>query len=711
MSNFLFCLFFIASFTNVVQAKEQNCIDCHSEQYSDWQQSDHYKAMSLANSKTVLGDFNNVTLSHFSQTAEFFTKNDDYFISLSNNNEKNTYKVAYTFGHYPLQQYLIETTAGRYQVFPYSWDSRPKELNGQRWFPNHPNEEIQSNDRLHWKQPLQNWNGMCADCHSDGLKRNYNEKLNTFNSTYDNVNVGCQSCHGKLSKNHGLPKATVKKEQKLPNNYWQLLPNRSVAKWKGKKRNNSFMNNCFSCHALRTPLTDGFDKNKHFLDQFSPTLLQAPFYHADGQIKHEVYIYGSFLQSKMYQAGVNCLDCHDAHTMKIKVKGNGLCLQCHSSQVYQQPAHLIHKTGSDGSLCVDCHMPNTRYMTVDDRRDHSLKIPRPELTIKYKTPNACNTCHQDKSPEWSLKQITAHYPRKNQLSENEKRYIELQAQQRLPLEQHKAIINDNTLTEIHRASAILLLPNSTERLSDEIIAPWVKSPLPLIRFATAQIGYLLTPKDRNKTYIKLLSDEFKAVRVQAAQHLLYLADTASAEFKLALGELMTANDITKWRGEGWLNESFIQLQLNQVQPSITSLKQAIKIEPYLESSYIALADIYRTLNEMDKEHSVLQKGIKANPKSGQLQYSYALSLIRALKHSKAIEFLEKAKNSSPNTMLFAYTYWLALDNLNNTQTALDLLMQELPNYGNDPQLIELGLFLAKKLNDDKSYQYLENLLP
>ncbi|OKY25206.1 multiheme c-type cytochrome [Thalassotalea sp. PP2-459] len=710
MFNFIYFLSFIIFFSVFAQATEQNCVDCHSEQYSGWQQSDHFKAMSLANSKTVLGDFNNAKLSHFSQTAEFFTKNDDYFISLSNKNEKNTFKVAYTFGHYPLQQYLIETTSGRYQVFPYSWDSRSKELNGQRWFPNHPNEEILSNDRLHWKQPLQNWNGMCADCHSDGLKRNYNEKLNIFNSTFDNVNIGCQSCHGKLSNNHGIQKVTVKKEQKLPNNYWQLLPNRSVAKWSGTKRNNNFMNNCFSCHALRTPLTDGFDQNKHFLDQFSPTLLQSPFYHADGQINHEVYVYGSFLQSKMYQAGVNCLDCHDAHTMKIKAKGNALCLQCHSTQVYQQPAHLIHKSDSAGSLCVNCHMPNNRYMTVDDRRDHSLKIPRPELTINYQTPNACNNCHQDKSPQWSLEQIKSHYPRKNKLSTNEKLYIKLQAHQRLSLAHHKAVINDNTLSEIHRASAILLLPNSTQSLHDETIAPWVNSPLPLIRFATAQIGYLLTPEDRKKTYIKLLSDEFKAVRVQAAQHLINLVEKNNAAFKLALSELMTTNDLAKWRGEGWLNESLIKLQLNQIKPAIISLKQAIKIEPYLESSYIALADIYRTLHEMNKEHSILQKGIKANPKSGQLHYNYALSLIRAFKHSRAIEFLEKAKSLSPNNILFAYTYWLALDNLNDTQKALNSLINELPHYKNDQQLITLGISLAQKINDEKSYKHLNNLL-
>ena len=135
------------------------------------------------------------------------------------------------------------------------------------------------------------------------------------------------------------------------------------------------MYNCFSCHALRAPLTDGIKANKPFLEQFTPQLPAAPNYYADGQIKEDVYFYGTFLQSKMYGKGVNCLDCHDKHTMKLKVEGNGLCLQCHGGEVYNVKEHYQHNEDSTGAQCVTFYMPENRYMGADDRRDHSFKIP------------------------------------------------------------------------------------------------------------------------------------------------------------------------------------------------------------------------------------------------------------------------------------------------------------------------------------------------
>ncbi len=227
----------------------------------------------------------------------------------------------------------METKAGGYQVLPFAWDSRVKDQGGQRWYHNYQNEEIKPADRLHWRQPLQNWNGMCADCHSDGLKRNYDLDKNQFSSTFTNINVGCLSCHGEMSETH-ISQQQTKQQTKQSSTVatkqgaWHRTAGQNTAKWQGEKRDNSFMDQCFTCHALRAPLTDGIDPKKPFLDQFSPQLIQAPNYHVGGQIKEEVYVYGSFLQSKMYANGVNCIDCHDQHTMKIKIPGNGLCLPC-----------------------------------------------------------------------------------------------------------------------------------------------------------------------------------------------------------------------------------------------------------------------------------------------------------------------------------------------------------------------------------------------
>ncbi|MDU0355951.1 cytochrome c3 family protein [Paraglaciecola aquimarina] len=388
------------------------------------------------------------------------------------------------------------------------------------------------------------------------------------------------------------------------------------------------MDNCFACHSLRTPLTDGITPNSAFLDQFSPSFLSQPMYHVDGQIKEEVYVYGSFLQSKMFHAGVNCIDCHNQHTMKIKVQGNGLCLQCHNAEVYQQPAHLNHPEDSAGGQCINCHMPEKTYMGVDARRDHSFRIPRPELTQAYQAPNTCNTCHQDKSASWAKNQITKLYGNNNPLSKTEADLIKLQHQFMLPLDQHLAIINDKNINEIYRASAIALLPNSAQELSDVQIKNWVNSSEPLIRLATAQVGFLLPIAERSKSYLSLLTDEFKAVRVQAANHLLQLGLNHSTQLEQAFDELISSHQVSMWRGEGGLNMSMVQLNLQQLDPAIQSLQHSINVDPYFPAAYINLADIYRRSQAPEKESATYQKGIAANPKSGILHYSFGLHQIR-----------------------------------------------------------------------------------
>lgn len=708
--NILF-LFFICLSAFGEPAKQ--CVDCHVSAVSDWQKSDHAKAMAVATPKNVLGDFSGSSVAHFSQTARFYKENDKFLISYSQGDVSNTYEVKYTFGHYPLQEYLIEFENGRYQVFPFAWDSRPKAQQGQRWYPVYPDEDIQPADRLHWQQPLQNWNGMCADCHSDGLKRNYSPPENSFNTEWDNINVGCQSCHAKLDENHykdpQAPKVLLSPQEADKIGQWLLGKDEKVAQWQGAPRDNSFMDTCFGCHSLRSPLSDGIEPGTAFLDQFSPTLLSQPLYHADGQIKDEVYVYGSFLQSKMFAAGVNCLDCHDKHTMQVKADNNGLCLQCHNAEVYQTPNHLVHEVNSPGAQCVNCHMPETTYMGVDARRDHSFRIPRPELADTFNVPNACNGCHEDKTASWAETKIKSLYGHNNPLSQNEKNYIQLQHNQYLPVAEHLAIAKDKSLNEIYRASAISLLPNSIEQLKDADIKQWVNSPLPLIRLATARIGFLLSDVEKSKSYSQLLTDEFKAIRVLAASHMVSLNSDSPQMFK-ALEELITSYDISAWRGEGGLNKGILLMNMQQFKPAITALQQSIEVEPYFEAAYINLADIYRVLQEPIKEQAVISAGLKNNPNSGMLYFSSAMHQIRQQDKTSAIKSLENAIKLSPDNAHYAYVYLIALDSVGKTKQALARLKMIIKKYAYNSQLLELGLSFSQKLNDRNAYQHFLKLM-
>lgn len=690
-----------------------NCVSCHSQAVSSWQTSDHAKAMSVATVNNVLGDFNNVIFEHYSQTAIFKMKEDKFFIEMEENGDVTEYQVDYTFGHYPLQQYLIEIKPGAFQVFPFAWDSRSKSKGGQRWYPIYEEQDVKENDRLHWKQPLQNWNGMCADCHSSNLKREYNVEKNQFKTTFEEINVGCKSCHI-IASSHVTEKADdhrplIDKNLVKDIGSWLRQKDESVASWQGPARNNDYMDSCFACHSLRSPITDGFRTDIAFLDQFSPSFLSQPLYHADGQIKDEVYVYGSFLQSKMYAAGVTCLDCHDPHTAKVKTQNNGLCLQCHSPQEYQSSVHTGHELSSTGSQCVNCHMPENTYMGVDDRRDHSFKIPRPHLSIQYDTPNACQQCHENKSNQWAMDSLEKLHGEPQVLSAGEHLFIQLLAQYYLPLAQHLQVINDQELNEIKRASAVMLLPNSTRELPLSVAKSLATSDDNLIRLAFTQIAYILPPEQRKTIISPLLDDEFRAIRVAAANQLIGLSiDTLS--FNSAFSELLTANEVNMWRGEGNLNQSLVHANMQNWDEAVNALSKGINVDPYFAPNYINLSDYYKNIGEVDKEKSTLLSGIEANPDSSILRYSYAMFQIRRQEKEQALKSMSKAVKLEQANPQFAYIYILLIDDVETTEKAISELQKIINRYDNRRQLIELGLQLSRKVADSKSAKLFQNML-
>ena len=179
----------------------QNCIGCHEAEGKLWSGSHHDRAMQIASSDTILGDFASASLTHFGVTSTFSRKGDEYVVTTEGPDGKpRDYTVAYTFGVYPLQQYLTAFPGGRYQVLPFGWDSRPKKEGGQRWFHLYPNEKITIGDPLHWTGMNHTWNYMCADCHSTNLRRNFDISSNTYKTSWTDINVSCEGCHGPGSR-------------------------------------------------------------------------------------------------------------------------------------------------------------------------------------------------------------------------------------------------------------------------------------------------------------------------------------------------------------------------------------------------------------------------------------------------------------------------------------------------------------------------------
>jgi tetratricopeptide (TPR) repeat protein len=724
----LFVLLIVLSWNAfAVKNEAGRCAGCHVNESESWKHSDHDKAMDHANANTVLGDFSGVEAKRHSLSARFFQKGGDYFVSIQENNKTAEYPVRYVFGHYPLQQYLVEEISGQLQVMPFAWDTRDKLQGGQRWYANYQ-EDIATNDRLHWKQPTQNWNGMCADCHSTGLKRNFDTTSLTFNTHFDTVDITCASCHGAMNGHYSSNDSHVSNGTDQTASYhsplqpsqqralgqWLMKEGDKIARWRVEKdgelieadRDNSFMDTCFGCHSLRSPLTDGINPDAAYLDQFTPSLLVPPLYFSDGQIREEVYVYGSFLQSRMYEAGVNCIDCHDAHSMKIKVEGNGLCLQCHSASNYDTEAHTHHPLNTPASQCVNCHMPSRTYMGVDSRRDHSFSIPTPHISEGTGAPNACLSCHANDN-KWVSEQLNKWFGRASTLSRDEENYITLMHGRPLSKQTMLGLAYAKSLPTIKRATALSMLASRVDGLSDNDLRNFIRSKKPLLRLAAAQAGRALPVSERLKSYVTLLNDRYKSIRVTAVNNLVGLGINSEA-YKNAFSELVTSNAVNQWRGEGNLNQSLLAYKLGNLAEAEALLKQGIKVDPYFEANYINLAELYRSQNDLKLEKQTLEKAKKAMPNSDLIFYSLGMLYIREQDKTTAIRLFKKATELGPTNPQNWYIYALALDNIGETENAIKVLKEGVSHL-QDNSLATLGMSLSHKVKDGASLVFFKSI--
>ncbi len=400
----------------------QACAGCHAAAVDAWKGSHHALAMQPATSATVQGDFSGAQLEHFGVTTTFSRAGDKYIVRTEGpDRAPHDYEIAYTFGVYPLQQYLIGFPGGRYQALGIAWDSRPKEQGGQRWFHLYPDQKLLPGDRLHWTGMDQTWNYMCADCHSTNLKKNYDLTTNSYGTSWTDVDVACEACHGPGSRHvaamqsHGRG---LSEQDKLgltawlkatDEGRWQMNPETGIAR-RSAPLVSAELNACAACHSRRKVIARDAMPGTPFLDSYQPAYLEPGLYHADGQIDGEVYEYGSFLQSRMHSAGVTCSDCHDPHSLKLRAVNNALCAQCHMPARFDVTEHHHHAPAGAGAQCVNCHMPTKTYMVVDARRDHSIRVPRPDLSVAIGTPNACTQCHTDRSAAWAASAVATWFP-------------------------------------------------------------------------------------------------------------------------------------------------------------------------------------------------------------------------------------------------------------------------------------------------------------
>ncbi len=550
------------------------CAGCHQTQVDRWKKSHHALAMERATPTTVLGDFSGVSVENFGVVSTFSRVGDKFMVRTDGPDGKlHDYEITYTFGIDPLQQYLIGFPDGRYQMLGLAWDTRPKSRGGQRWFHLYPDEKLQPGSLLHWTGRDQTWNYQCAACHTTDLKKNYNLSTNTYATTWASLGVTCEACHGPGSRHVAWAKAgagpapTDKSNlsdktrmgleawlKATDSGQWKMNPATGTAR-RTEPMASAQLDTCAPCHSRRKLLATGLAPDTPFLDVALPGLLEPGLYHADGQIDGEVFEYDSFLQSAMHKADIVCSNCHEPHAAKLRAEGNALCAQCHLPAKFDATAHHKHQPGSAGAQCVNCHMPTKTYMVVHARRDHSIRVPRPDLTVSIGTPNACNQCHTDRSAEWAAKAVATWYPEGRQKQPHYGTALYAGRTGAIDAErQLDQLILDNGQPAIARASALLLLPQYASKASEPAIKSAIADPDPLVRMAIARALPGSAPHAIIEAALTLLGDPVRAVRTEAARALAgvdpkTMTQEQRGAFTLAYQELIAAETIDADRPE------------------------------------------------------------------------------------------------------------------------------------------------------------------
>ena len=648
--------------------------------------------MQPAANSTVLGDFNDTNFSNKGVTSTFFRSDSKFMVRTDGpDGALRDYEIKYTFGVSPLQQYLIAMPGGRLQALGIAWDSRPRERGGRRWFFLYPGQRISPSNPLHWTSIDQTWNYMCADCHSTNLRKNYELRTRTYATTYAEIDVACEACHGpgsnhvawaqkqndwkKFDGDHGLTIALDERKGVS----WSVDTAGDEIRRSRPRESEREIQICARCHSRRGEIYEEYVHGQPVGDDYRVALLDQDLYFPDGQIKGEVYEYGSFIQSRMFHAGVTCSDCHEPHSLKLRADGNNVCLQCHSGQKYDSPKHHSHQIGSPGARCVECHMPSRTYMVIDARRDHSFRIPRPDLSVKLGTPNACNNCHPAKSAQWAADSLDKRYA---QLPVGYQHFGEAlnSGIQDAPGARKSLtdLIADREQPAIARATALSMLAAYALSPADAAVRAGFTDDSALVRRAAARALSNSDPAPTASILAPLLSDPIRAVRVETAEVIAgALMDKLPASVARSLDrstdEYIAAQELNADRPEAHMNLGLLYAKEKHFEKAEAELRTALSLDPAFAPAAVNLADLYRAQNRDTEGQRILQDAISRSPNDASLKQGLGLLMVRLKQGQKALALFAAAARLDPANARYTYVYAVALNDSGQTNTAIETL--------------------------------------
>ena len=646
-------------------AGSESCRACHAVEFEKWKGSHHGLAERLPNNELDLAAFEPpMAFKHGTQTTEARKSGDGFeVVSLGFDNKTTPYPVKRVIGHDPLRQFLVEGPRGALHAMEACFD--PKQGD---WFNVYGNEDRKPGEWGHWTGRGMIWNQMCANCHNTRVRKNYDVATDTYHTSMAEMTVSCESCHGPM-KAHAQNPAI-----------------------KSGWTRDQHIDNCAGCHARRGEITGDFVPGESFFDHYLLTITDSSdLYYPDGQIRDENYEFSSFLSSRMYHAGVRCMDCHDMHSMKPILPGNQLCVRCHSpggfpnAPVILPEAHSFHGAESTGNLCINCHMPQTTYMQRHPRHDHGFTIPDPLLTKQFGVPNACNKCHTDKDTDWSLAATEKWWGDKMNRKTRTRAPLIAKARQGDPSARDGLIALLDTDEIPHwKASASLVLDRwATEPPVISALQKQLQHAHPLVRQSAARTlePALQAPGVRTDLE-KLLADPARSVRVTAAWALRDSIDLNSAAAK----DMQHMLQLNADQPSGQMQLGQWHYARRDLPAAIKHMETAIHWDPNSPPFHHDLALLHSTAGNTAQTIQKLRDTIKLAPNEAQYHYELGLALSETGDLAATVAALRECVRVQPRYARAWYNLGLALNQQGQTAEAIAALKQGESAEPGDPAI-------------------------
>lgn len=687
----------------------QACAACHATTLADWQGSDHAKAMAVATPQSVLGDFSDVAIVHHGETARFRREGERFLVETQGKDGKpETFAISHSFGWRPLQQYLVTFPDGRLQALPWAWDTRPQAQGGQRWFHVYGDQSFPPGDALHWTGRMQNWNFMCAECHSTAVKKGYDAASNSFRTTYSEVSIGCESCHGPAA-GHLAWAAAGRTGDPVLKGFEAAAARRGAVDWTPDPATGSpaasvarppgdEVETCARCHQRRGTISEDWKPGRSIADTHLPALLTSGLFEADGQMVDEVFTDQTFRQSKMHAKGVICSDCHDVHSGRLKAEGPLVCSQCHDRQRFEAATHTGHQPGRGAPDCITCHMPARTYMVVDKRHDHSFRVPRPDLTVSLGVPNSCNSCHADKPAQWAAEAVVAwHGPQRKGFQDHARAFHDARRGDpaaRAPL---IALASNPQIPGIVRATAQSELGRLPAIATEGVIRLGLDDPDPIMRIAALRNLSPQPAEIRLRWAQERLADPVLGVRIEAAQALADISPETVSEpvrgqLTRAFAAFEAAQALNADRPEARAALALYLIRRGRPDAAEAELRAGLALDPAAVDLAVNLADLLRQRGRDPEGEAVLRQAIALAPKEPYPHHALGLALVRQRRYPEALESLALASRLGPRDAQLAYVHGVALQSLGQPEQGRQVLRSAL--QANPFHAALLGALLA-----------------